>query len=414
MIIKPKTLNDLKGIDKNIIMVNDFIRSFQDKDIGYKKACLLHGHQGTGKTSLVECAANEYGFPLVEINGSETRTEDELIEALDAVISTIPMEYAHDHITKHRIILIDEADGLDKEAIKILPEIFKRTLHPIFLTANNDYSLRFIKNQMTEVKFYKHKPKTIANILRKYTNNEDHITKISDCCDGDIRAALNMLDSCVTKIYTECEIYFVVDSLLNGNPVDGHFDIKNQVLLEWLEENIQYRNLGISFLQNYQNLCNASRLMHKSDDTTRMLLVENTQLLSTFHINEWIKTMSPSYREKIKVYNTRHNIVKSLADRLPLHTHKRFESDILPILQRQAKDEKWLKDVYYQYLYDNDDEGNPKVGVVNMIALLLGVPKDDIAVRGFFDIVKDKKVEMNQVQELQSIKMKPMRNITIL
>ena len=433
MIFKPETLGDLKGLDKNIDAVKEFIRSFQDKEIGYKKACLLSGHQGTGKTSLVHCLANEYGFPLVEINGSEIRTKDALIEALGTAISTFPMEYSKDHVTKHRIILIDEADGLfikkdkkgdggydsefDKSGMGIIPEILKRSLHPIFLTANDGRRLKSIKNLLVEVKFYKHKPKTVANILRNYTNNEDHILKIAECCDGDIRAALNMLDSCVTKIYTEESIHFVVDSLLNGKPIDGYFDIENKVLLNWLEENIQYRSMGISFLQNYENLCNASRMLWKSSDMTRLLLVENTQLLSMFHINEWIKTMSPSYNEKRRVYETRHIVVKALADRLPLHTHKRFESDMLPILQRLAKDEKWLKDVYQQYLYDNNDDGNPKAEVENMIALLLNVTKEDIAVKGFFDSVKDKKVIRKQEQqETQQNKviMKPMANMAVM
>ena len=415
MIHKSQSLSELAGLKSNIDKLGEYLNDFQTKSIGFKKACILHGHQGTGKTSVIHCIANDYGFPLVEINGSETRTKDALIEALNTAISTIPMEYQQDHTTKHRLILIDEADGLDKDAIKILPEIFKRSLHPIFLTANDDYPLRFIKNLMVEVKFYKHKPNTIASVLRKYTSNEDHIAKIVDCCDGDIRAAFNMLDSCVTKVYSEHVIYFVVDSLLNGKPIDGYFDIKNETLIEWLEENIQYRNLGISFLQNYQNLCNASRLLRKSTDMTRMLLVENTQLLSMFHVNEWIKTMSPSYKEKIRVFKTRHEIIKNLADKLPLHTHRRFESDILPVLQRLAKDEKWLKDIYHQYLYDNDDNGNPKAEVENMIATLLGVPKDDIGVRGFFDSVKDKKIIKNQVQEVQqNIVMKPMANMATL
>lgn len=399
MIIKPQSLSELVGLKTNHDKIGEFLNDFQSKTIGFKKACLLHGHQGTGKTTSVHCIAHDYYFPLVEINGSETRTKDALINALSSIISTVPMEYQQDHTTLHRIILIDEADGLDKEAIKILPEIFKRTLHPIFLTANDEYPFRFIKNQMVEVKFYRHKPNTISSILRRYTNNEEHISKIVDCCDGDIRAALNMLDSCVTKMYTEQGIHFVVDSLLNGKPVDGNFDIDNQMLLEWLEENVQYRNLGISFLQDYQNLCNASRLIHKLSNTTHMLLVENTQLLSMFHINEWIKVMSPSYKEKIRVFNAKHEIIKNLSEKLPLHTHKQFESDILPILNRLSKDENWLKDIYHTYLYDNDGDNNPKAEVENMIAMLLNVPKDDIAVKGFFDSVKDKKVKKAQIQE---------------
>jgi len=225
-----------------------------------------------------------------------------------------------------------------------------------------------------------------------------------------------MLDSCVTKIYTEQSIHFVVDSLLNGRLVDGEFDIENKMLLEWIEENIQYRNLGISFLQDYQNLCNAARLMRQSSNMTHMLLVDNTQLRVGFMLMNGSKPWVLRTKKKSRVYGSRRDVIKSLADKLPTHTHARFESDILPILQRLAKDEKWLKEIYLQYLYDNDNYNNPKIEVVDMIALLLNVSKEDIGVRGFFDIVKDKKVVKEQVQEPQqnNITMKPMTNIMML
>ncbi|MFA4870881.1 MAG: AAA family ATPase [Pedobacter sp.] len=407
-------LSELRGIDKNIDVVKEFLYDFQNHTIGYKKACLLHGHQGTGKTTLAHAVAEEYGFPIVEINGSEVSTKSALAEAIDTAISTIPSEYAMDNVTKYRLILIDEADGLNKEAIKLLPEIFKRTLHPIILTANDNYPLLSLKNHVKDIKFHKHRPTTIGNILRQHTNNQEHIDKIIDCCDGDIRAALNMLTSQATKVYSEKEIFFVVDSLLNGKPVDGTFDIDNEKLLLWLEENIQYRSVGISFLQNYQNLCNASRLLRKDSSMAKMLLVQNTELLSMFHINEWIKTMSPSYYEKIRISNSRHALITTLAKKLPFHTFKKFECDILPVLQRHAKDENWLKSLYQTYLYDTDSEGNPTSEVTNIIALLLNTPPDDISVRGFFDFVKNKEPTPTPHVQNPNVPISQMTNITTL
>ncbi len=400
MLPKPK-LKQLLGINTNIEKLNEFLYDFQNKTLGYRKACVLHGHQGTGKTSLVHAIAEEYGFPLIEINGSETNTKDALISAIAPIISTIPIEYSRDKVTKNRIILIDEADGLDRNAIKFLPEIFKLSLHPIILTANNFYPLSLLKNHVLELKFNKHKSTTITNVLKQYTNNEEHIIKITENCNGDIRAALNMLNSHITKIYSEHDKYFVIDSLLNGKEVDGTFSIENRELISWLDENIRYRSIGISFLQNYENLCNAARLERKSQKYTELLLTENTRLLSMFHINEWIKTLPPSYFEKMKIFNNRNNIIKMLANKLPTHTYKRFESDVLPLLQKHAKDESWLKEIYQIYLYDMDEDGKPTNEVIGMVALLLNVPSDDIAVKGFFDSMKDKKIPIQQNIETQ-------------
>ena len=46
-----------------------------------RKQCLLYGPPGVGKTALVNAAAKEFGFTIIEMNASDTRSE----KAINAV-----------------------------------------------------------------------------------------------------------------------------------------------------------------------------------------------------------------------------------------------------------------------------------------------------------------------------------------
>lgn len=391
MIPRPKTLSDLHGIDKQIETCKNFLHDFQENTPGHKNAILLHGHQGTGKSTLVECLCNDYNFPFFEINGSEIRTRDQLSSILGKYTTITP------NGVKHCIIHVDEADGLSnvsnknkESAFDVLREIIKKTKHPIFLTANEDYPLRHINDVVIKVQFYRHKPQTIANILRKHTNDEQKIYDITQYCDGDIRSALSMLDSIAQKRFTNDSVFHVVDSILQHKVPDGEVDMKIEYLLEWFEENAQHRLLGVSFLMAYQNICNSSRLSRESAKYSKLLLLENLRLVSHFRRNEYTKVLTPAFNARVQDTIRHLKTVASLAKKLPVHSVKAFESETLPLLQNLSRNRDWLKQLYYQH---NLSQGE--------VALLINVPSDDIAVTSFINDVEQKSESNNQPKQTQ-------------
>ncbi|MEM2261685.1 MAG: AAA family ATPase, partial [Ignisphaera sp.] len=111
-----------------------------------KKALLLYGPPGCGKTSLVEAIANEYGYELIEMNASDFRRKTD-IERIALRASTSQSLFGF----SRKIILLDEVDGIsskeDEGALEAVQELVEKTSVPIIMTANNpwDQNLRILR-----------------------------------------------------------------------------------------------------------------------------------------------------------------------------------------------------------------------------------------------------------------------------
>jgi replication factor C large subunit len=64
----PKSLKDLVGEEKSILKINDFIKQFKTYR---KKASIIYGPTGTGKTDAVYALAKENNLEVLEINASD-------------------------------------------------------------------------------------------------------------------------------------------------------------------------------------------------------------------------------------------------------------------------------------------------------------------------------------------------------
>ena len=71
-----------------------------------KKALLLHGPTGTGKTAAVHALARKLDLELVEINASDYRTADEINAKVGMALKQMSL------FSKSKLILVDELDGI--------------------------------------------------------------------------------------------------------------------------------------------------------------------------------------------------------------------------------------------------------------------------------------------------------------
>lgn len=101
---RPKSINDVIDQDEAKKKILDWIKKWPNVD---KKALLLYGPPGVGKTSLIEAIANDLGYELVELNASDNRRKTDIERiAIRTSLSKSLKGY------KNKLVLLDEVDGI--------------------------------------------------------------------------------------------------------------------------------------------------------------------------------------------------------------------------------------------------------------------------------------------------------------
>jgi len=209
---RPTSLDDVVG---NPAAVAD-LRKWADgwvRGRPDKKAVILQGDPGIGKTTAALALGREMGWTVIEMNASDSRNADaiERTATRGSVLQTFSPtgEFLQ---TKHggrKLILLDEADNVfgreDKGGIAAIVSLIQNTRQPVILIANDYYALTrrssSLRRLCRTIKFQRINRAAMKSLLRGISLKEDVqvdeevLDFIIERSQGDLRSAINDLES---------------------------------------------------------------------------------------------------------------------------------------------------------------------------------------------------------------------------
>jgi replication factor C large subunit len=135
---RPKKIEDITGNDEAKALFFEWLKNKRHT----KKAVLLYGPPGVGKTALVLAASREFGFSVIEMNASDTRSE----KAINAVAKPATSYKSLDNFsggakTSGNVLFLDEVDGIagneDRGGVGAIIKIVEESLVPVIMAAND-------------------------------------------------------------------------------------------------------------------------------------------------------------------------------------------------------------------------------------------------------------------------------------
>ena len=199
---RPKKIEDIIGNEEAKATFIEWLKSKRRS----KKAVLLYGPPGIGKTALVNAAAKEFGFITIEMNASDTRSE----KAINAIAKPATSFVALDTFSaqsKGNLLFLDEVDGIagneDRGGVSAIIKIVEESQVPVIMAANDPDidKLRPLKKVCLLIRFQQIRIPLIIALLQKICLLEhvkaefEALERIAQNSKGDVRSAINDLQS---------------------------------------------------------------------------------------------------------------------------------------------------------------------------------------------------------------------------
>ena len=199
---RPKKIAEVIGNEDAKATFVDWLKSKRRR----KKAVLLYGPPGVGKTALVNAASTEFGFTVIEMNASDTRTEKTLRKIAGPATSFLALDKFSTE-TKGNLLFLDEVDGVtgreDRGGIGAIIKMVEESQIPVVMAANDPdlQKLRPLKKVCELIRFRPARLPLLIAMLKRICMMEhveaefEAFERIAQNSGGDARSAINDLQS---------------------------------------------------------------------------------------------------------------------------------------------------------------------------------------------------------------------------
>lgn len=347
---RPTTLSEVRGNNKARDNLEEWAESWDD----HRKSVIVHGSPGIGKTSAAHALAADMGWPVMELNASDSRGADviEKVAGEAAKSGTLTGGEAG-----RRLVILDEADNFhgnaDYGGSREVTRVVKDANQPIVLVANEFYDMsKSLRNSCETIEFRDVSKRSIVPVLRDICRREgvefeeEALEKIAESTSGDLRSAVNDLqavaeeaerltvDDVVTGDRDTTEgIFDFLDELIKEKDAEGALRASYDVdetpddLLNWIEDNVPKDYAGAELADAYGFLANADRWLGRVRATQdysywRYATDNMTAGVAASRRGDkggWTRYGPPSYWSKLGrtkgTRNTRDGIAERIAER---------------------------------------------------------------------------------------------------
>lgn len=438
---RPTRLADIEGNPKALTELEEWAVKWRDGTLSKKdkKALILYGKPGIGKTTAALALANEMGWSTVELNASDVRTGDAIrrIATLGAITESFTTDgkFISTKSGLRKLIILDEADNIfgkeDYGGLQAIVELIKFTNQPVVLIANDYYELvrrsGALKTLCDAIEFQSLRKEGVVAVLKKICQKEgikaddEALLHIAERASNDLRAAINDLQSvCEGRrkigltdlesigardprktIFTALSEILKSMNLKDAKKALAELDEPPDRVILWLDENLpaEYRNVDdlrkgyealaksdiylgrVKKSANYRLWAYASDLMSGGVAIAKRKPYGGTP---PYQFPSWLKQMS-----RMKATRT---ILQSLLSKIAAKcrvSRKRCMRDILP---------------YFKQVYMNDHEFRVYMTVVLEIngdeaAYLLDEKPDSHPVKHLLDEAEKLRAVLLSIQQ---------------
>lgn len=355
---EPKNMNELVVNNDTVKRFERFVKDFAKEK---KKALLLWGPTGVGKTLLATLYAKENNYELIELNASNERSKKNIEETLKNAVLTGSI------FGKKKIVLIDEIDCTSRQDYGFIPaiiEIIKITKHPLILTAT-DYWDSSLSNLRKHALGLEVKPSNLESrvlrlkkILGKTPFDDAAVKKIVEKNENDFRAAINdaqtlsstgsvTLENLKTSggRIKKSELKDAVHKTLTSKNLEESFkelmnaDAEPRDLLTWIGENMENYSAK---LEKYKTLSDADvfsgRIIRRQ--YWRLLYYQTVMLSGINNLKGSVKY--PELFKRLFITRSKRAKADSITKKLgaQLHASKnKVSKNYLPLLKRMSRKE---------------------------------------------------------------------------